>query len=352
MGNLPEKNTNPLYKREEPLEKQVLTLQRMKEIEKVVLAKQKEEEKILEIRKLKEVAISKTRGLQNVYLAQMQNGDNIYFDLYDTSGEKIGTTNSDGMLELDEEYLEEIERQMQEKGIDPVVEERLPLDPNQLVKNAEERKDPSLSQLEQDEDVKKRYEQEQEEQENTATINKMEEDLGVHIVALTKIEDENFSENVIGHQIGADSYVALTDTNEFILVEDRGTFKKNEAFTSATRATPDEQKEYDENGNLVNNPDIDYVLRRKDGTTSGLAIDMQYGAICLYDRSDPEKSEEITTSTCKPTKAEVENEKTEKVEIEKKEESKEEIEEETKEQKKEDPYYDSWVEDQKRKGYM
>lgn len=344
MANLPQKDVKPLNKREELLENQVLTLQRMKEIEEIALAKQKEEDKILEIRKLREITISKTRGLQNVYLAEVQNGEDVYFDLYDTRGEKIGTTNANGMLELDKEYLEELDRIMQQKGIEPSEEPIVPLDPRQLVDKAEERGDSSLSQLEQDEEVKKRYEEKQ----NSATIDKMEEDLGVHIVALTRIEDENFSENVIGHQIGADSYVALTDTNEFILVEDRGTFKKNEAFTSATRATPDEQKEYDAEGNLVNNPDIDYVVRRKDGTTSALAIDMQYGAICLYDRSDLEKSEEITTSTCKPTKSEEE-----RVAEEKKEEThKQEEKEEQEEVKEADPYYDSWSEEQQRKGYM
>lgn len=360
-------------------QEQVLTLQRMREIEAEI--KEKEEKELLDIVKAKEIPLNKNVGIQESYLAELQDKEgNLSYELYDKT-KYLGASNEQGLIILEDQYITEMNQSL-ERYEDLFHDQYLIEQEQGLV--PEEIKEQGMytkSELENVPEIAKecdeKEQQKQEKEENENAIQKMEDDLGMHIVSLVRIEDENFSEDVIGRQTGyKEQYVALTDSGTFHLIgeDQNGKYELNPDFIGATTATANEQPEYNENGECCGESYTDMVMRRSDGTTSNLALDLNYGEINLYNR---DTNEEIITATTRPSKEEIEEakeadqkgrtiaEQEKYVEqmaerVNKGEESAERLEKERQEleqakkeqEEEEDLYYESWVESQRRKGYM
>lgn len=358
-------------------QEQVLTLQRMKEIEKEIEQMEVQEKKLQDIIKVDGVELSSQVKIQKAYLAQLGKEDDFSYLLY-TDQELIGKSNETGMIVLTPEYINARNQQLaiyeERFGDNYLIDVDQELDPLAIQENSEELV--YKSELERIPEIEKEAEapEEKRDRQNEDTVHNIEDDLGMHIVSLVRIEDENFSEEVIGRQTGyKEQYVALTDHNTFHLIGENpnGKYELNPDFLGATTAETNEQPEYDENGNCCGSSYTDLVMRRSDGTRSNLAIDLNYGQIGLYNR---ETNEEIRTSTCKPTEQEIEeareaDEKGRTIAEQEKyvdqlaekvnrgEESVETLEAERKKleerkEEEEDPYYESWVEEQHRKGNM
>lgn len=280
-------------------------------LEKKIEKANQEKEDALYLKEIKEKAeVENADNIENIYLlseAELNEQIKIKakqlalvayktgkYDLYKNT-ELIATIDENGMVELEEEYSKELEKYLPPESLEmeKVVPEEM------IEKSKEEGKT----------DLKKEEEKEKEEEEKEETVDKLKEDTGLEIISLVRIEDERFSDDVVGYQTGySEQYVALTKDGTFHLVGEKsdGSFEEHPDFLGATSAHTSEQPEYDENGNCCGNSSVDMVMRRADGTRSSLGIDMSYGEITLTNR---DTNEPIETSNYTPTQSEIDERK-------------------------------------------
>ena len=280
-------------------------------LEKKIEKANQEKEDALYLKEIKERAeVENADNIENIYLlseAELNEQIKIKakqlalvayktgeYDLYKNT-ELIATIDENGMVELEEEYSKELEKYLPPESL-----EMEKVDPEEMIEKSKE---------EGKTDLKKEEEKEKEEEEKEETVDKLKEDTGLEIISLVRIEDERFSDDVVGYQTGySEQYVALTKDGTFHLVGEKsdGSFEEHPDFLGATSAHTSEQPEYDENGNCCGNSSVDMVMRRSDGTRSSLGIDMSYGEITLTNR---DTNEPIETSNYTPTQSEIDERK-------------------------------------------
>lgn len=317
-------------------------------LEKKIEKANQEKEDALYLKEIKEKAeLENADNLENIYLlseAELNEQIKIKakqlalvayktgeYDLY-KNYDLIATIDENGLVELDEEYQKQLEEYLPETALE--VSE---LDPEELKEQAKEEGKLDLKEVE---------EKDKEEEEKEETVDKLKEDTGLEILALVRIEDERFSEDIVGYQTGySEQYVALTKDGTFHLIGEKadGSFEEHPDFLGASSARPGEQPEYDEHGNCCGNSTVDLVMRRSDGKES-LGIDMSYGSITL---TNIDTNEPIATSNYTPTQSDIdekqladakgrelllEKEKEEKEKAEKLEEEKKRAEQEAEEE--------------------
>lgn len=278
-----------------------------KKIEKV----NQEKEDALYLKEIKEKAeVENADNIENIYLlseAELNEQIKIRakqlalvayktgeYDLY-RNKDLIATIDENGMVELEEEYSKELEKYLPPESL-----EMEKVDPEEMIEQSKEDGKTDLKEVE---------EKDKEEEEKEETVDKLKEDTGLEIISLVRIEDERFSDDVVGYQTGySEQYVALTKDGTFHLVGEKsdGSFEEHPDFLGATSAHTSEQPEYDENGNCCGNSSVDMVMRRADGTRSSLGIDMSYGEITLTNR---DTNEPIETSNYTPTQSEIDERK-------------------------------------------
>ena len=280
-------------------------------LEKKIEKANQEKEDALYLKEIKEKAeVENADNIENIYLlseAELNEQIKIKakqlalvayktgeYDLYKNT-ELIATIDENGMVELEEEYSKELEKYLPPESL-----EMETVDPEEMIEKSKE---------EGKTDLKKEEEKEKEEEEKEETVDKLKEDTGLEIISLVRIEDERFSDDVVGYQTGySEQYVALTKDGTFHLVGEKsdGSFEEHPDFLGATSAHTSEQPEYDENGNCCGNSSVDMVMRRSDGTRSSLGIDMSFGEITLTNR---DTNEPIETSNYTPTQSEIDERK-------------------------------------------
>lgn len=280
-------------------------------LEKKIEKYKQEKEDALYLKEIKEKAeVENADNIENIYLlskAELNEQIKIKakqlalvayktgeYDLY-RNKDLIATIDENGMVELEEEYSKELEKYLPPESL-----EMEKVDPEEMIEKSKE---------EGKTDLKKEEEKEKEEEEKEETVDKLKEDTGLEIISLVRIEDERFSDDVVGYQTGySEQYVALTKDGTFHLVGEKsdGSFEEHPDFLGATSAHTSEQPEYDENGNCCGNSSVDMVMRRSDGTRSSLGIDMSFGEITLTNR---DTNEPIETSNYTPTQSEIDERK-------------------------------------------
>lgn len=280
-------------------------------LEKKIEKYKQEKEDALYLKEIKEKAeVENADNIENIYLlseAELNEQIKIKakqlalvayktgeYDLY-RNKDLIATIDENGMVELEEEYSKELEKYLPPESL-----EMEKVDPEEMIEKSKE---------EGKTDLKKEEEKEKEEEEKEEIVDKLKEDTGLEIISLVRIEDERFSDDVVGYQTGySEQYVALTKDGTFHLVGEKsdGSFEEHPDFLGATSAHTSEQPEYDENGNCCGNSSVDMVMRRSDGTRSSLGIDMSFGEITLTNR---DTNEPIETSNYTPTQSEIDERK-------------------------------------------
>ena len=118
-------------------------------------------------------------------------------------------------------------------------------------------------------------------------------------------KEAGFSRDVIGRETGyAEQYIGITKDGSICLVGLRpdNKFEVNPEFVGARTATTNEQP------GECGKSSVDMVVPRKDGTTSNLGIDIDYGEITLTNRNT---NEPIETSNYKPSDVDIEKHKLE-----------------------------------------
>lgn len=280
-------------------------------LEKKIEKANQEKEDALYLKEIKEKAEVENAGnIENIYLlseAELNEQIKIKakqlalvayktgeYDLY-RNKDLIATIDENGMVELEEEYSKELEKYLPPESL-----EMEKVDPEEMIEKSKEEGKTDLKEVE---------EKDKEEEEKEETVDKLKEDTGLEIISLVRIEDERFSEDIVGYQTGySEQYVALTKDGTFHLVGEKsdGSFEEHPDFLGATSAHTSEQPEYDENGNCCGNSSVDMVMRRSDGTRSSLGIDMSYGEITLTNR---DTNEPIETSNYTPTQSEIDERK-------------------------------------------
>ncbi len=272
-----------------------------------------------------EIAEIKAKAKQLALIAYRSGEYDLYKDY-----ELVATTNEQGLLEVTDEYKEELEGLIPAQYLD--LKE---IEPDKLEEKSKE---------EDKTDLKK----EEEKEEQKETVNKMQEDTGLELVSLVRIEDENFSRDVVGRETGyAEQYMGITKDGTICLLGLRpdNKFELNPDFVGARAARTDEQP------GECGKSSVDMVVPRKDGTTSSLGIDINYGQISLTNR---DTNEPIHTSNYQPSdldaeKYKLEEEKGNKENLERKieEERKREEQRKKEEQEKEDDDGHGWPEERK-----
>ena len=279
-------------------------------LEKKIEKANQEKEDALYLKELKEkTEVENADNIENIYLLSEEKLNDLIkieakkvalvayqtgkYDLYKDYS-LVATIDEEGLVELDEEYkdkvIEKIPSYMQENELE--VSE---LDPEELIEQSKEDGKTNLKEVE---------EKEKEEEEKEETVDKLKEDTGLDILALVRIEDERFSEDIVGYQTGySEQYVALTKDGTFHLIGEKadGSFEEHPDFLGASSARPGEQPEYDEHGNCCGNSTVDLVMRRSDGKES-LGIDMSFGSITL---TNIDTNEPIATSNYTPTQSDI-----------------------------------------------
>lgn len=275
-------------------------------LEKKIEKANQEKEEALYLKEIKEkTEVENADNLENIYLlseAELNEQIKIKakqlalvayktgeYDLY-KNYDLIATIDENGLVQLDEEYQKQLEEYLPETALE--VSE---LDPEELKEQSKEDGKTNLKEVE---------EKEKEEEEKEETVDKLKEDTGLEILALVRIEDERFSEDIVGYQTGySEQYVALTKDGTFHLIGEKadGSFEEHPDFLGASSARPGEQPEYDEHGNCCGNSTVDLVMRRSDGKES-LGIDMSFGSITL---TNIDTNEPIATSNYTPTQSDI-----------------------------------------------
>ena len=299
----------------------------LKSLKDKLLSEQKTKGDIENIHSLSDIELEqiKTKAKELALIAY-KSGE---YDLY-KNYEFIATTNEQGLLEVTEDYHKELTERIPARFLD--LKE---IEPKKLEEKSKEQDKTDLK-------------QEEEKEEQKETVNKMQEDTGLELVSLVRIEDENFSRDVVGRETGyAEQYMGITKNGTICLVGLRpdNKFELNPDFVGARTARTDEQP------GECGKSSVDMVVPRKDGTTSSLGIDINYGQISLTNRST---NEPIHTSNYQPSdvdaeKYKLEEEKGNKESLERKLEEERKIEEQRKkeEQEKEDDDGHGWPEERK-----
>ena len=275
-----------------------------------------------------EIAEIKAKAKQLVLIAYRSGEYELYKD-YDL----IAISNEQGLLEVTDEYREQLE------GLIPAQYLELKeIEPEELEERSKE---------EDKTDLKK----EEEKEEQKETVNKMQDDTGLELVSLVRIEDENFSRDVVGRETGyAEQYMGITKDGTICLLGLRpdNKFELNPDFVGARTARTDEQP------GACGKSSVDMVVPRKDGSTSALGIDINYGQISLTNRRT---NEPIQTSNYRPSdtdaeKYKLEEEKGNKEDLVRKleEERKKEEQKKKEEQEKEEDDGHGWPEERKAPG--
>ena len=254
------------------------------ELEQQLKVEKNGQRKIANIYSLSEMEIAeiKTKA-KALALVAYQTGDYEIYQNYML----IAKSNEEGLIEVTEEY--------QQSLLDVIPEAYLELqavDPKELEERSKEAGKIDL-------------EEEKEKEEKEETTNKLQEDTGLELVSLVRIEDENFSRDVIGRETGyAEQYIGITKDGSICLVGLRpdNKFEVNPEFVGARTATTNEQP------GECGKSSVDMVVPRKDGTTSSLGIDINYGQITLTNRNT---NEPIETSNYQPSNIDIEKHKLE-----------------------------------------
>lgn len=297
----------------------------LKSLKDKLLSKQKAKCDIENIHSLSDIELEqiKTKAKELALIAY-KSGE---YDLY-KNYELIATTNEQGLLEVTEDYHKELTERIPARFLD--LKE---IEPKKLEEKSKEQDKTDLK-------------QEEEKEEQKETVNKMQEDTGLELVSLVRIEDENFSRDVVGRETGyAEQYMGITKNGTICLVGLRpdNKFELNPDFVGARTARTDEQP------GECGKSSVDMVVPRKDGTTSSLGIDINYGQISLTNRST---NEPIHTSNYQPSdvdaeKYKLEEEKGSKANIEKQIEAERKEQRKKEEQGKEDDDGHGWPEERK-----
>ena len=297
----------------------------LKSLKDKLLSEQKTKGDIENIHSLSDIELEqiKTKAKELALIAY-KSGE---YDLY-KNYELIATTNEQGLLEVTEDYHKELTERIPARFLD--LKE---IEPKKLEEKSKEQDKTDLK-------------QEEEKEEQKETVNKMQEDTGLELVSLVRIEDENFSRDVVGRETGyAEQYMGITKNGTICLVGLRpdNKFELNPDFVGARTARTDEQP------GECGKSSVDMVVPRKDGTTSSLGIDINYGQISLTNRST---NEPIHTSNYQPSdvdaeKYKLEEEKGSKANIEKQIEAERKEQRKKEEQGKEDDDGHGWPEERK-----
>lgn len=296
---------------------QVLTLQKMRELEKEIDNKKEEVQSIKDIIKVDNVELNPMLKLNEAYLVELENERNeLSYQLYTENG-LIGISNEEGLIELDPNYIAEMDEKFGEYGGEYLIPaENKMLDPNVLQEQSLE----PYRKSELENNIDKNEPNKQEKRENPdETMSKIESDLGCDISSCIRIEDEDFSQEVLGHQTGhQEKYIAYSKSrNTFLLIGKNGNnFEEIQDICGAQGGGEAARKtycEYDEQGRAVDVEAPSFVMTRNDGKQGALAIDMHYGEICLSNLTPNEQevgkydSEEIRIGhSIKPTPDEIE----------------------------------------------
>lgn len=297
----------------------------LKSLKDKLLSKQKAKCDIENIHSLSDIELEqiKTKAKELALIAY-KSGE---YDLY-KNYELIATTNEQGLLEVTDDYHKELTERIPARFLD--LKE---IEPKKLEEKSKEQDKTDLK-------------QEEEKEEQKEIVNKMQEDTGLELVSLVRIEDENFSRDVVGRETGyAEQYIGITKNGTICLVGLRpdNKFELNPDFVGARTARTDEQP------GECGKSSVDMVVPRKDGTTSSLGIDINYGQISLTNRST---NEPIHTSNYQPSdvdaeKYKLEEEKGSKANIEKQIEAERKEQRKKEEQGKEDDDGHGWPEERK-----
>ena len=187
-------------------------------LEKKIEKANQEKEDALYLKEIKEKAeVENADNIENIYLlseAELNEQIKIKakqlalvayktgeYDLY-RNKDLIATIDENGMVELEEEYSKELEKYLPPESL-----EMEKVDPEEMIEKSKE---------EGKTDLKKEEEKEKEEEEKKETVDKLKEDTGLEIISLVRIEDERFSDDVVGYQTGySEQYVALTKDGTF-----------------------------------------------------------------------------------------------------------------------------------------
>ena len=275
-----------------------------------------------------EIAEIKAKAKQLALIAYRSGEYDLYKD-YDL----IARTNETGLVAVTDEYRKSLTALIPAQYL-----ELQEMDPKELEARSKEEGKIDLKE-----------EEEREEQEETVT--KMQEETGLELVSLVRIEDENFSRDIVGKETGyAEQYMGMTKDGTICLVGLRpdNKFELNPDFVGARTARTDEQP------GECGKSSVDMVVPRKDGGTSALGIDINYGQISLTNRST---NEPIHTSNYQPSDVDVEKHKLEeekgnKENLERKMEEERRREEQKKkeQQEKEEDDGHGWPEERKAPG--
>ena len=268
--------------------------------------------------------------LNEAYLVKLENENKeLSYMLYTESG-LIGVSNKEGLIEIDKKYIEDKNKELEAYGPEYLIQANT-LNPELLEEQSknpikmselEERlgKDGKIDKEEQinNDEVQEQQEEKSEDDEKNTDISKMEDDISCDITSCYKIQDADFSKDVLGYQTGHENkYIAYSKSrNTFILIgESNGKFEEIQDICGAQggHASSKQRAEYDENGNEIEVDEPSFVMMRRDGEGAALAIDMKYGGICLNKLTPSEEkpgkyvSEEMNIGhSVKPTLDELE----------------------------------------------
>lgn len=301
----------------EPLkDNEMLTLQKMRELEKEIDLREEDKKSIKDIIKIDNLELSPMLKLNEAYLVELEDQmKELSYELYTEKG-LISVDNKEGLVQIDPNYIAEKNEQLGEYGSEYLIPvENEIMDPNMI-------KEQSLD-LNKKSELEKREPTQQKENEQKEDpdekISKMEDDLGCDITSCVEIQDENFSEEVLGHQTGhEEKYIGYSKSrNTFILIGKKGNnYDEIQDICGAQGGGEASRKtycEYDESGRPVDIDAPSFVMTRNDGKEGALALDMHYGAICVSNLTPNDKeegkydSEEIRVGhSVRPTPDEVE----------------------------------------------